>query len=419
MTRHGFSLPRYLGVGLFGLMLGQALQAQAETMANSPSSSALPPGIERSAFGQLPDGREVDCYRITNDNGIEMRVINYGGIIVSLKTPDRQGQMDDIVLGFDSLDDYLSDTYRKANPYFGALIGRYGNRIANGRFSLDGETYRLPTNDGPNTLHGGDVGFNQRLWHAEPFSSSEGRGLVLTYTSEDGEEGFPGRLSTRVSYTLTNDNELAIDYRAKTSRATPVNLTQHSYFNLQGEGHGSILNHQLTINASAFTPVNETMIPTGEIADVSGTPFDFRQSTAIGARMGQKNTQLAYGKGYDHNFVLSKNPGATGQLALAARVVEPQSGRVLEVATTEPGLQFYSGNFLDGSLTGKSGRAYTHRSGLALETQHFPDSPNQPNFPSTILKPDETYHSRTVYRFSTTEADSNVSQSRSSQFAAQ
>ncbi|MDF3919858.1 galactose mutarotase [Salinicola salarius] len=403
MTRHVLSLSRCLGVGLFGLMIGQAfLQAQAQTMpANSPSSSALPPGIERSAFGRLPDGREVDCYRITNDNGIEMRVINYGGIIVSLKTPDMIGQMDDIVLGFDSLDDYLSDTYRQANPYFGALIGRYGNRIANGRFTLDGETYRLPTNDGPNTLHGGDVGFNQRLWHAEPFSSSQGRGLVLTYTSPDGEQGFPGRLSTRVSYTLTHDNELAIDYRAETTRATPVNLTQHSYFNLQGEGSGSVLDHQLMINASAYTPVGETLIPTGEIADVSGTPFDFRQPTAIGARMGQKNTQLAYAKGYDHNCVLSKNPGQADRPTLAAKVIEPHSGRVLEVATTEPGLQFYSGNFLDGSLVGKSGRPYTHRSGLALETQHFPNSPNQPNFPSTILKPGETYHSQTVYRFST------------------
>lgn len=403
MTRHVLSLSRCLGVGLFGLMIGQAfLQAQAQTMpANSPSSSALPPGIERSAFGRLPDGREVDCYRITNDNGIEMRVINYGGIIVSLKTPDMTGRMDDIVLGFDSLDDYLSETYRQANPYFGALIGRYGNRIANGRFTLDGETYRLPTNDGPNTLHGGDVGFNQRLWHAEPFSSSQGRGLVLTYTSPDGEQGFPGRLSTRVSYTLTHDNELAIDYRAETTRATPVNLTQHSYFNLQGEGSGSVLDHQLMINASAYTPVGETLIPTGEIADVSGTPFDFRQPTAIGARMGQKNTQLAYAKGYDHNFVLSKNPGQTDRPTLAAKVIEPHSGRVLEVATTEPGLQFYSGNFLDGSLVGKSGRPYTHRSGLALETQHFPNSPNQPNFPSTVLKPGETYHSQTVYRFST------------------
>ncbi|MDH4573400.1 aldose epimerase family protein [Salinicola acroporae] len=405
MTRHLSAVHRCLGIGLLGMMIGPAfLQAQAQTVSTT-SSSAMPPGIERSSFGQLPDGREVDCYRITNDNGIEMRVINYGGIIVSLKTPDRAGRMDDIVLGFDSIGDYLSDTYRQANPYFGALIGRYGNRIANGRFTLDGETYHLPTNDGPNTLHGGDVGFNQRLWHAEPFSSAEGRGLVLTYTSADGEQGFPGRLSTRVSYTLTNDDELAIDYRARTTRATSVNLTQHSYFNLKGEGSPSILDHELMINASAYTPIDEILIPTGEIADVSGTPFDFREPTAIGARLGQKNTQLAYAKGYDHNFVLSKSPGQDDTPTLAARVIEPRSGRVLEVATTEPGLQFYSGNFLDGSLIGKSGRPYTHRSGLALETQHFPDSPNQPNFPSTILRPDETYHSQTVYRFSTTASE--------------
>lgn len=402
MTRHvsTFSL-RFWGLMIAPILL--VAQAEAQSLPIPASSAAdLPPGVERSLFGHLPDGREVDCYRITNDHGLEMRVINYGGIIVSLKTPDRSGDLDDIVLGFDALDDYLSQAYRQANPYFGALIGRYGNRIADGRFSLEGETYRLPTNDGPNTLHGGDVGFNQHLWHAEPFSSAHGKGVVLTYTSEEGEQGFPGRLSSRVSYTLTQDNELVIDYRAKTSRATPVNLTQHSYFNLQGEGNGSIMNHQLMINASAYTPVNATLIPTGEIANVDGTPFDFREPTAIGERMGQKNTQLAYAQGYDHNFVLTKNPGQNGEPALAARVIEPQSGRVLEVSTTEPGLQFYSGNFLDGGLIGKRGQPYTRHAGLALETQHFPNSPNQPNFPSTILQPDECYHSQTVYRFATT-----------------
>ncbi|GHB07754.1 aldose epimerase family protein [Salinicola rhizosphaerae] len=405
MTRHVFAFPlRFLGLMLTPAMLMVQVQAQAQGEPMSSSTTdALPAGVQRSIFGRLPDGREVDCYRITNDDGLEMRVINYGGIIVSLKTPDRSGDLDDIVLGFNALDDYLSNAYRQANPYFGALIGRYGNRIANGRFSLGSETYRLPTNDGPNTLHGGDVGFDQRLWHAEPFSSVQGRGVVLTYTSEDGEQGFPGRLSTRVSYTLTNDNELAIDYRAKASRATPVNLTQHSYFNLHGEGNGSIMNHQLVINASAYTPIDDTLIPTGEIASVSGTPFDFREPTAIGMRMGQKNTQLAYAKGYDHNFVLSRNPGQAGQSSLAARVIEPQSGRVLEVSTTEPGLQFYSGNFLDGTLIGKRGQPYTLHAGLALETQHFPNSPNQSNFPSTIVQPGETYHSQTVYRFSTTQ----------------
>nr|WP_251976918.1 aldose epimerase family protein [Salinicola sp. S1-1-2] len=362
----------------------------------------MPSGIERADFGVLPDGQQVDCYRIVNANGLEMRVINYGGIIVSLKTPDRDGRLDDIVLGFDSLDDYLSDAYRQANPYFGALIGRYDNRIDGGRFTLDGEAVQLVTNEGSNTLHGGERGFDRRLWHAEPFSSSRGRGLVLTYTSADGEQGFPGRLATRVSYTLTDSNELVVDYQARTSRATPVNLTQHSYFNLQGEGSGPILDHRLTINASAYTPVDASLIPTGEIAPVEGTPFDFRESTAIGARLGQQNTQLAYAKGYDHNFVLIHgDPADAGALTPAARVSEPDSGRVLEVATTEPGLQFYAGNFLDGTLTGKSGRPYTHRSGLALETQHFPDSPNQPNFPSTLLQPGDTYHSRTVFRFST------------------
>lgn len=399
MKRHAFSFPLGIGAYLFMLFIDQT---SAATMpSNSEASTTLQPGIERSKFGTLPDGREVDCYRITNDNGIEMRVINYGGIIVSLKTPDRSGHLDDIVLGFNTLDDYLSPAYQQANPYFGALIGRYGNRIANGRFTIDGETYQIPTNDGPNSLHGGNRGFNQRLWHAEPFSSANGKGLVLTYTSADGEEGYPGELATRVSYTLTDTNELVIDYRARTTKATPVNLTQHSYFNLHGEGSGNILDHILSINASAYTPVDETLIPTGEIADVSSTPFDFRTPTPIGARLGEKNTQLAYAKGYDHNFVLTRNPGESGDLMAAARVVDPDSGRVLEVATTEPGLQFYSGNFLDGSLQGKSGHSYTLHSGFALETQHFPNSPNQPNFPSTILEPGDTYQSQTVYRFST------------------
>jgi len=399
MNRPAFSVPMSVGAYLFTLFVSQASAATMPPDGATPMT--LPPGIERSRFGTLPDGREVDCYRITNGNGIEMRVINYGGIIVSLKTPDRDGHLEDIVLGFDSLDDYLSPAYQQANPYFGALIGRYGNRIANGRFTLNGKTYRLPTNDGPNSLHGGNRGFNQRLWRAEPFSSANGKGLVLTYTSADGEEGYPGELATRVSYTLTDDDALVIDYRARTTQATPVNLTQHSYFNLQGEGSGSILDHVLSINASAYTPVDETLIPTGEIADVTATPFDFREPTAIGARLGQTDTQLAYAKGYDHNFVLAHNPGEPTGLMPAARVVEPHSGRVLEVATTEPGMQFYSGNSLNGDLRGKSGRFYTRRSGFALETQHFPDSPNQPNFPSTILKPGDSYQSQTVYRFST------------------
>mgnify|MGYP003657127345 FL=1 len=368
--------------------------------AQAQNDSETADSIQTSVFGHLPDGRQVDVYQFTNSNGVELRVINYGGIIVSLKTPNVAGEFDDIVLGFDSLEAYLSDEYRQANPYFGAIIGRYGNRIAGGQFSLEGESYSLATNDGSNHLHGGDQGFDKVLWQAEPFENDAGTGLVLRYTSEDGEEGYPGKLETEVTYTLTDNDELMVDYRAVTDKATPVNLTQHSYFNLKGEGSDSILDHQLMINASAFTPVNESLIPTGEIRSVEGTPFDFTQATAIGERIEQDNEQLDFGGGYDHNFVLNREEAAQGELVLAAKVWEPQSGRMLEVSTTEPGIQFYSGNFLDGSLTGKQGQAYEHRSGFALETQHYPDSPNQEAFPSTILEPDETYRSRTVYRFS-------------------
>lgn len=367
------------------------------------SDGAAERSVDRSAFGQLPDGRQVDVYRLANANGIEMRVIDYGGIILSLKTPDVRGEFDDIVLGFDSLDAYLSDAYRQANPYFGALIGRYGNRIASGRFSLDGESHSLATNDGDNHLHGGQQGFDRVLWQVEPFESEAGTGLVLRYTSEDGEEGYPGTLETEVTYTLTDADELIVDYRATTDKATPVNLTQHSYFNLEGEGSGSILDHHLTIDADAFTPVDEGLIPTGEIRSVEGTPFDFTQPTPIGERIERDNRQLTFGKGYDHNFVLANGGASVDAPVLAARVWEPDSGRLLEIATTEPGIQFYSGNFLAGDLTGKRGEAYEHRSGFALETQHFPDSPNQADFPSTILEPGDTYRSRTIYRFSAQE----------------
>ncbi|MCK2184238.1 aldose epimerase family protein [Halomonas getboli] len=362
-------------------------------------------GVEAAPFGELPDGREVTLYRLTNADGMTVEVMNYGGIIVSLKAPDREGNVEDIVLGFDTLDGYLSEAYRRLNPYFGALIGRYGNRIDQGRFSLDGTTYQLATNDGDNHLHGGEEGFDRRLWQAEPFSDENGEGVILHYVSEDGEEGYPGRLEATVTYTLTDDNALEVSYRAETDRATPVNLTQHSYFNLSGEGDPSILDHVLTIHGDAFTPVDETLIPTGEIRDVAGTPFDFRQPTPIGRRIGDDNRQLARGGGYDHNFVLAMDNAPLDAPRSAARVVDPDSGRVLEIATTEPGLQFYSGNFLDGSVTGKGGEPYLKRSGFALETQHFPDSPNRPDFPSTILEPDETYRSLTVYRFSTDADD--------------
>ncbi|MFG6176058.1 aldose epimerase family protein [Halomonas sp. THAF12] len=373
-----------------------------EANENSPSTGGGK-GVEASPFGELPDGREVTLYRLNNDNGLTLEVMNYGGIIVSLRAPDRTGHVEDIVLGFDDLESYLSDAYRRLNPYFGALIGRYGNRIDQGRFALDGTTYQLATNDGDNHLHGGDRGFDRRLWQAEPFSTADGKGVRLSYTSADGEEGYPGRLETTVTYTLTGANTLEVRYRAETDKATPVNLTQHSYFNLSGEGDPSILDHRLTIHGDAFTPVDETLIPSGEIRDVAGTPFDFREPVPIGERIGDDNRQLARGGGYDHNFVLAMESAPLESPRPAARVVDPDSGRVLEIATTEPGLQFYSGNFLDGSVTGKAGAPYVKRSGFALETQHFPDSPNQPTFPSTILEPGDTYHSLTVYRFSTTD----------------
>ena len=360
--------------------------------------SGTAPAASRQAvtaepFGTAPDGEPVQLYTVTNANGVVMKVTNYGGIITELHVPDRDGQLEDVVFGFDSLEPYFEDS-----PYFGAVIGRYGNRIAGGQFSLDGETYTLPTNNGPNTLHGGEVGFDKVVWDVEPFERDGEQGVVLTRTSPDGEQGFPGALDVTVTYTLTDENEVVFNYEATTDQATPVNLTQHSYFNLAGAGEGRILDHELVLNADAFTPVDETLIPTGEIRPVEGTPFDFRQSTAIGERIDADDQQVAYGSGYDHNVVLN---GEAGEMKLAARVYEPTSGRVMEVRTTEPGLQFYSGNFLDGSLTGKGGVTYDRRSALALETQHFPDSPNQPGFPSTILRPGETYRSQTVYTFST------------------
>lgn len=346
------------------------------------------------SFGTTTDGKAVEVYTLKNANGVEARVTNYGGIILSLMVPDRTGQMADVVLGFDSL-----SSYEKDSPYFGALIGRYGNRIAKGHFTLDGKEYTLAVNNGQNALHGGLKGFDKVVWNAEPFDSTGKRGLVFTYTSPNGEEGYPGTLQARVTYTLTDDNELIFDYHATTDQATPVNLTQHSYFNLKGAGNGDILDHVVTINADRFTPVDSTLIPTGELRSVEGTPFDFRTPTAIGARIEQQDQQLVFGHGYDHNYVLNKPDSASGP-TFAARVVEPASGRVMEVSTTEPGLQFYSGNFLDGTLTGKGGHVYGHRSGFAMETQHFPDSPNQAGFPSTILRPGEEYNSRTIYKFS-------------------
>ena len=350
-------------------------------------------GVSRTPFGQLPDGRRVELFTLTNPQGIEVRAMTYGAIITSIRTPDLNGTQADIVLGFDSLSGYLA-----GSPYFGAIVGRYANRIAGGRFTLDGVIYQLARNNGPNSLHGGDRGFDKVLWNAEPFQNDSAMGVTFRYESPDGEEGYPGTVRVQVIYTLTATNELSVDYEATTDKATPINLSQHTYWNLHGEGRGDILDHVLTLNASEFTPVDSTLIPTGLIASVAGMPFDFRRSTAIGARINESNEQLRFGKGYDHNWVIDRD--SQGTLVLAARLEDPVSGRRLEISTTEPGVQFYTGNFLDGSLKGKGGRPYGHRTGLCLETQHFPDSPNHANFPSTILRPGQRYQSRTEFVFS-------------------
>jgi len=371
------------------LLFAACASDEPDTSMNESASQS----VSQAPYGTTPDGEQVTQYTFRNANGMEVSVINFGGIITNLRVPDANGGLADVVLGFDSLAGYVGE-----HPYFGALIGRYGNRIANGRFTLDGVTYELPINNGPNSLHGGERGFDKVVWTAEPFENEQGRGVILTHTSPDGDQGYPGTLQVRVTYTLTDDNELIFDYHATTDKATPVNLTQHTYFNLAGHGSGTILDHEMMLNASRFTPVDSTLIPTGELRPVEGTPFDFREPTPIGARIQQDDEQLRFGGGYDHNFVIDRAEGDS--LVLAATVREPTSGRVMEVLTTEPGVQFYTGNFLDGSLTGKEGVVYAHRTGFCLETQHFPDSPNKPDFPSTILEPGEEYTSRTVYRFS-------------------
>ena len=371
-------------------LIGVAAFALAQAPAAGPQRSAAEPGVSRAPFGTTADGTPVEIFTLTNRAGVEIRAITYGGIITSIRVPDRDGRFADVALGFDRLEPYLP-----RHPYFGALIGRYGNRIGNARFELNGQTYQLAANNGPNHLHGGVRGFDKHVWTAEPLGGGA-VGVAFTRTSPDGEEGYPGTLRARVSYTLTDANELDIEYQATTDKPTPVNLTQHTYFNLAGHAAGDILGHVVTIHADRFTPVDSTLIPTGELAPVGGTPFDFRKPAAIGARIGDAHPQLQHAGGYDHNFVLDRR--GTG-LQPAARVLEPASGRTVEVRTTEPGLQFYSGNFLDGSQTGKSGAVYRHRNGLCLETQHFPDSPNKPQFPGTILKPGDTYRSRTVFTF--------------------
>ncbi|HXY49473.1 MAG TPA: aldose epimerase family protein [Terriglobales bacterium] len=360
---------------LFGLMLcAPALQAATQ--------------VTKAFFGKTPDGTAVDIYTLT-EGKFEARIMTYGGIVVSLRVPDREGTSDDVVLGYDSLDGYIANN----SPYFGALIGRYGNRIAHGMFALAGKTYTLPKNDGDNTLHGGRRGFDKVVWSGQPIQD----GVELTYVSPDGDQGFPGRLTAVVRYTLSR-GALRIEYSATTDKNTVLNLTNHSYFNLAGQGNGDILGHQLQIFGSRFTPVDSTLIPSGDLRPVEKTPFDFRTSHAIGERINADDEQIRYGRGYDHNWVLDHAEGKLGQ---AAEVYEPSTKRALKVLTDQPGIQFYAGNFLDGTITGKGGKVYGKRYAFCLETQHFPDSPNHPNFPSTELKPGEKYHSVTVFEFGT------------------
>lgn len=379
-----------LFVGLAGCRKPAPESVPAES-ASRPAAT-IKAAVSRADFGKLPDGAAVELFTLTNASGMTVSASNYGGIITSIKVPDLNGKLDDVTLGYDSLEGYLNDS-----PYFGAIVGRYANRIGNARFVLDGNTYKLAKNDGPNTLHGGLKGFDKAVWQAEPFEREGEAGVVFTRTSPDGEEAFPGTLAVKVTYTLTDKNELAFDFNATTDKPTVLNLTQHAYFNLGGDGSGDVLDHELTINADRYTPVDKTLIPLGELASVAGTPFDFRTSTPIGARIDADDPQLKLGLGYDHNYVLNRSGN---ELVLAARVVEPKTGRVMEVHTTEPGMQFYTANHLDGSVIGKSGHAYGKRNAFCLETQHFPDSPNKPSFPSTTLRPGETYQSRTVYAFS-------------------
>ncbi|ATD59140.1 galactose-1-epimerase [Janthinobacterium svalbardensis] len=346
--------------------------------------------VTPAPFGILPDGQPVTVYTLTNRQGMQVKVLDFGAIISAIQVPDRVGTFADVVLGFERIEPYLANS-----AFLGAVIGRYGNRIAQGRFSLDGKDYQLAVNNAPNHLHGGNQGFHQVMWQAEAFTKADAVGITFTRSSPDGEDGYPGKLDVTLTYELDDDNALSLHYHAVTDQATPINLTNHSYFNLAGQG--SILGHEVTINADRYLPVDAGSIPTGELADVTGTPFDLRQSTAIGDSIDVPHEQLRIGRGYDHNFVLNQQPEQ--RLKLAASVREPVSGRVMQVTTQEPGVQFYSGNFLDGSQHGKL-RAHSYRGALCLETQHFPDSPNQSHFPNTILRPGQVYQTETVYRFS-------------------
>ena len=385
------------GIGSRAVRIAVAIALAAATVGllgvtASDASGRL--DVRRERFGTMPDGTVVHRYILTNGRGMEVKLITYGGAIQSLKVPDRRGRRANVTLGFSTLEGYLNP----GNPYFGCITGRYANRIAEGRFTLDGVTYQLAINNPPNHLHGGNVGFDKRVWDAEVVRNDDSVGVRFHRVSPDGEENYPGTLDTTVTYTLNNRNALRMRYQATTDAPTIVNLTNHAYWNLAGEGSGDINDHKLLLRASHYTPVDATLIPTGEIAPVAGTPLDFTRSTAIGARIRNSHPQLVIGRGYDHNWVLDRRGSG---LELAARLSDPRSGRVLEVLTDQPGIQFYSGNFLDGTLVGTSGRMYRQGDGLALETQHYPDSPNHDNFPSTVLRPGEEYDTTTIYRFST------------------
>jgi len=365
------------------------------SLAGSLSAQGMRGTIRKQSFGKTNSGEPIDLYSLSNKKGMEVSITNFGATIVTLRVPDRDGKPADIVLGFDTL-----EGYENGKSYFGATVGRYANRIGGGTFSINGKTYTLPKNNGNNTLHGGIVGFNKKVWKAREIASKDGESLELSYLSVDGEEGFPGNLSVKVVFMVPADrNELNIDYAATTDKDTVLNLSNHSYFNLAGEGNGDILDQVMTLHTKQFTPVDKTLIPTGELRDVAGTPMDFTAATPIGKRINDNYEQLVVGKGYDHNWVITRAGGGNG-LTIVADAYDPKSGRTLEVLTTEPGVQFYSGNFLDGSAKGKGGKAYGQRAAFCLETQHFPDSPNHPNFPSTLLKPGGVFHSETVFRFS-------------------
>jgi aldose 1-epimerase len=393
MNKFFFTLAVAVSLGAAGCMSDKSSCDSCNAAASGSCCSSSMCKITKEPFGKTLDGKKVDIYTLKNTNGVEARICNYGGILVSFKCPDKDGHIGDIVLGYDNLHEYLTNS-----PYFGAMIGRYGNRIARGQFTLDDKTYHLVTNNGVNALHGGTKGFDKQVWKAKVISSEDGPALELTYTSKDGEEGYPGTLKVKAVYTLLSDNGLRLEYTATTDKDTVLNLTQHSYFNLAGKG--DVLNHKVFIDADKFTPVDETLIPTGELRSVEGTPFDFRKPTAIGARIGNDDQQLKFGNGYDHNFVLKHK---MGDLDVIARVSEPTTGRVLEVISTEPGLQFYTGNFLDGSNVGKGGEVYNFRNAFCMEPQHFPNSPNQPDFPSTCLRPGQVYHNTIIFRVSTTK----------------